>query len=1165
MGKRVAASPPRHRSARLLTAILAVATFAAVLLAVFDRGPHRPGLAELFFGLLNIPVAPTLLSVVVLALVTRALLGRKRIGLWAVVAFQVAGIYLGIVALLPSAPLPFDELWDTRGDFSRGLEVAAMVVAIAMLWWLWRLHSVFTARLQPGSWWLALTALAVGTLVTLGVTSLMLDATGAPQGQVTGVVATVLAGIGGVSRRSLAGIPPFVVDVTAVLATATILASVGLFLASSRARSRWSPDREVALRSLLAEYGAEDSLGYFATRRDKASVFAPDGRAAVTYRVVNGVSLASADPVGAGDAWAAAIAAWQAEAREFGWLPAVLSASEAGARAYAAAGLRVMLMGDEAILDPERFDLRRGSLGAVRHAVKHARRAGISIRVRRQDDISIDELATLMGQAEAWRGDDGERGFSMALGRAADPADGRIVYVTAHEEGGVVVGLLTFVPWGRSGLSLDLMRRSPQAPNGVTELSVAELLGRSRQLGVTRVSLNFCMFRGIFADSARLGARPITRFNASLLGVLDRVWQLESLYRANAKLEPTWEPRFLCYDDAVSMPQVLVAAGAAEGFLPWPGRGHAVQAPLDPEHLELVESTVATVEARAEHQALVRHRSGQFGHRLARLEAMRAAGRDPFPVGGGQPTTTLPALSALLSESLVLDRPGRVLASTRGGRVGVAARPLTGCLAASHVHRDGHSTAPRVGLRDDDGHTRDDGPVLSVVGRVRDLRDHGSVVFATLVDGRIAVQVVLDPSTAGSPDEVRDFARFVDRGDLVRVEGTAGASRNGTPSLILRSWRMEAKSLHPLPFRALSDPEARLRQRSADLVVHPETVSLLRCRSQVVAAVRDTLGGLGFTEVETPMLNTVHGGATARPFRTFSNAYGLDLSLRIAPELHLKRLLVGGLGPIFELGRSFRNEGADATHNPEFTSLEVYQPHADYATMRILAEQVIKAAARRVHGREAIPIPGAGQARTGAVGADLVDVSAPWPVVRVLDAVSGAVGERVSLETDPDRLIELAHAHGVTVPADRGPGAIIEELYAELVEAVTAMPTFYVDFPQETSPLTRPHRAVPGLVERWDLVIAGMEVGTAYSELTDPVDQRNRLTEQSIRAAAGDPEAMAVDEDFLFALELGMPPSGGLGIGIDRLVMLLTNTSIRQVLTFPFVRPLETAGPGGGR
>jgi lysyl-tRNA synthetase class 2 len=1129
MGNRVVVAAPRHRSARLLTALLAAATVTTLFIALFARPPHRPGLAEIFFSLLNVPVAPTLTTVVVLGLVTRALMGRKRIGLWAVAGFQVAGIYLGIVALLPSARLPFDELWDTRGDLGRGLDIAAMVIAFGLLWWLWQLHPVFTARLQPGSWWLALAALAVGTGITLAVTSLMLKAVGAPQGEVTGVVTTVLATFGGVSRRSLVGIPPFVVDVTAVLAGLTILGAVGLFLASARPRSRWSPDREAALRTLLAEHGADDSLGYFATRRDKASVFASDGRAAVTYRVLNGVSLASADPIGVRESWPAAIAAWQGEAREFGWMPAVLSSSEEGARAYAAAGLRVMLMGDEAILDPDRFDLRRGSLAQVRHAVKRARKAGLTVRIRRQHDLGAAELEALAESAEHWRGDVRERGFSMALGRAGDPADGRVLYVTAHTADGSPVALLTFVPWGRHRVSLDLMRRSDLAPNGVIELLVAELMGRARELGITRVSLNFCMFRGIFADSARLGARPLTRLNASLLGVLDRVWQLESLYRANAKLEPVWAPRFLCYDDAVSLPQVVVAAGAAEGFLPWPGRGRAAQATLDPEQLRRIEAQVTAVESRAEDVAMARRRSGQFGHRLARLEAMRAAGRDPFPAGAGNPTTSVSALASLLD----------------AGDVGL---------------EDGGASGGGGGVRPPDDPMR-----VSVVGRVRDLRDHGSVVFVTLVDGSSGVQVVLDPATARSSGEVADFARFVDRGDLVRVEGTPGRSRNGTPSLIACSWRMEAKSLHPVPFGALTDPETRLRQRSADLVVHPDAVGLLRSRSEVVASVRDTLAGLGFTEVETPMLNTVHGGATARPFRTFANAYGLDLSLRIAPELHLKRLLVGGVGPIFELGRSFRNEGADATHNPEFTSLEVYLPHADYTTMRGLTERVIKDAARRVHGHEALPIPVLGQARAGLRGVELVDVSDPWPVVPVLDAVSAAVAEHVGLDADPDHLIEVARSHGVPVRADMGPGAIIEELYSCLVEPLTTAPTFYTDFPQETSPLTRPHRFVPGLVERWDLVIAGMEVGTAYSELTDPVDQRRRLTEQSLRAAAGDPEAMEVDEDFLFALEIGMPPAGGLGIGIDRLVMLLTNTSIRQVLTFPFVRPQEPAGAGTER
>ena len=265
-------------------------------------------------------------------------------------------------------------MWESRGSLGRGLDIAAAIVAVAVLWWLWRTRDQFTGKLQRGSWWPALAVLAVGSAVTLGVAWLLIGAVGAPRSQVRAVVATVLAALGGVSRRSLGLIPPWVIDVVAVLATVTILGALLLFVASARPRSRWSPDRELSLRRLLSAHGATDSLGYFATRRDKSSVFSPDGRAAVTYRVIGGVSLASADPIGDPDAWGGAIAAWRAEAREFGWVPASIGASERGARSYAAAGMQVLLMGDEAILDPSRYDLRRTSMSDVRHAVKRAAR-----------------------------------------------------------------------------------------------------------------------------------------------------------------------------------------------------------------------------------------------------------------------------------------------------------------------------------------------------------------------------------------------------------------------------------------------------------------------------------------------------------------------------------------------------------------------------------------------------------------------------------------------------------------------------------------------------------------------------------------------------------------------------------------------------------------------
>lgn len=1092
MSSRAATTTARvHLAGRLLTTAYAVGTATAVVLTALVGRQVRPSSAELAFGLLNIPVSPTFLSVAILALVTGALVFRKRIGLWFVAGFQVFGVYLGVLRLIPHGPVPVIDAWDTRGDLGRRLDVASLLLGLAILGWLWRLRPEFGGRLRRGSWWLALLTLVAGVAITAGVGSGLLTLTRSAGADLPSLLATAVHALSGTAERHDES---WVADVVATLLGFGVLVAAAVFLRSSRQRSEWTGDRELAIRGLLAADDA-DSLGYFATRRDKSSLLSADGLAAVTYRVIAGVSLASADPVGRRESWSSAIERWKTEAREFGWVPAVLSASETGALAYAAHGMRVIGLGDEAILRPDRFDLRRMSLTPVRLAARRAARAGLSVRIRRQAEVPADELAEIAACADAWRGEEPDRGFSMALNRPGDPADARILHVSAHTADGALAGVLSFVPWGRHGVSLDVMRRSPQAPNGVTELMVSELLTRAAEHGVRRVSLNFCMFRRVYADAERIGSGAFTRAGYSVLGVLDRFWQLERLYRSNQKYEPEWVPRFLCYQDAVSLPQVAVAAGAAEGFLPWPQPRASHR--LAPEELRRAHEVDSTP---ADSARLAVRRSEQSRTRLARMARLREAGVDPYPAGTGEPRTTLAHLLTHWS----------------------------------------------------------DGEAVEVTGRVRGVRDLGAVVFADLRDGLAEVQLLLDAGRIGQ-DALDCFTGRIDDGDIVRIEGRLGASRNGTPSLLVDSWQVQATCLHPLPWQSFSDGEARSRARATDLIVHPEGIELLRHRSAMVAALRARLAHAGFLEVETPILQSVHGGASARPFRTFSNAYGVDLSLRIAPELYLKRLLVAGMGPIYELGRSFRNEGADATHNPEFTSLEVYEPDGDYLTMRRLAEDLVKAAASAVHGGEVMPAPTPAQTRAGLAGVEFVDISKPWPIVPVLAAVSGAVGRDVDLDTDPDVLLALARRHQVPVRPEMGPGALIEGLYAELVEPATRRPTFYVDFPVETSPLTRSHRVRPGLVERWDLVINGMEVGTAYSELTDPVEQRARLTAQSLKAAAGDAEAMELDHDFLHALELGMPPTGGLGIGIDRLAMLLTNTPIRSVLSFPFVRPRSSA------
>lgn len=317
----------------------------------------------------------------------------------------------------------------------------------------------------------------------------------------------------------------------------------------------------------------------------------------------------------------------------------------------------------------------------------------------------------------------------------------------------------------------------------------------------------------------------------------------------------------------------------------------------------------------------------------------------------------------------------------------------------------------------------------------------------------------------------------------------------------------------------------------------------------MVRSVRDSLQRRGFFEVETPVLQRVHGGANARPFETHINAYDLDVYLRIATELHLKRLLVGGMEKVFEVGRQFRNEGASFKHNPEFTSLEVYETYGDYHTMRVLTQEIIQEAAVAIYGA---PIA----RRAGADGKIVeYDLSGDWPVKPICVAVSEALGVEVTADTPVDALLVHAGRIGLDLPDGASWGFVLEEIYGELCESTTTTPVFYSDFPKENAPLTRAHRVDSRLAEKWDLVMFAAEQGTAYSELVDPVDQRERLVSQSLLAAAGDAEAMQVDEDFLTALEYGMPPTGGMGLGIDRLVMNLTGLSIRDTILFPVVRP----------
>ena len=438
------------------------------------------------------------------------------------------------------------------------------------------------------------------------------------------------------------------------------------------------------------------------------------------------------------------------------------------------------------------------------------------------------------------------------------------------------------------------------------------------------------------------------------------------------------------------------------------------------------------------------------------------------------------------------------------------------------------------------------GDRVSVTGRVIFIRNTGKLCFATLRDGDgTELQAMLSLDRVGA-ERLDDWKRLVDLGDHVGVTGEVITSRRGELSVLAEEWAVTAKALRPLPVahKPLSE-EARVRQRYVDLIVRPQARQMVRTRAAAVRSLRDSLHGQGFIEVETPMLQLLHGGAAARPFVTHSNALSTDLYLRIAPELFLKRAVVGGVDRVFEINRNFRNEGIDSTHSPEFAMLEAYQAYGDYDTMAELTRNLVQQAAIAVSGSTVV---------THADGREL-DLGGEWRSVTLFGVLSEALGEEVTVRTERTRLVDYADKVGLAVDPKWGPGKLAEELFEELVVPGLEAPTFVRDYPIETSPLTRAHRSEPGLAEKWDLYVLGFELGTAYSELVDPVVQRERLVAQAQLAARGDDEAMRLDEDFLRAMEYGMPPAGGMGMGIDRLLMALTGLGIRETILFPLVRP----------
>lgn len=433
---------------------------------------------------------------------------------------------------------------------------------------------------------------------------------------------------------------------------------------------------------------------------------------------------------------------------------------------------------------------------------------------------------------------------------------------------------------------------------------------------------------------------------------------------------------------------------------------------------------------------------------------------------------------------------------------------------------------------------------VGVAGRVVFVRNTGKLCFATLQSGDgCRLQAMLSLAEVG-PEALQRWKALVDLGDHVFVRGRVISSRRGELSVLAGEWQMASKALRPLPVlhKELSE-EQRVRRRYVDLIVRDEARKMVRDRAAVMHAIREVLHTHGYVEIETPILQPIHGGASARPFHTHLNAFDLPMTMRIALELYLKRAVVGGIERVYEIGRTFRNEGIDSTHSPEFTMLEAYGAYGDQWTMAELTREIILAAADAVGSRQ-LPM-----------GHSVIDLDRPWVWLPFYDALSEALGHTVRVDTEREVLAAFADEREVPVHDDWSGEKIAMEIFEALVEPGLIQPTFVCDYPQSAQPLARPHRSEPGLIEAWDLVIGGTERGTAFTELIDPVIQRERLVAQSMRAAGGDVEAMALDEDFLEALEHAAPPMGGLGLGVDRVLMLLTGVGIRETILFPFVRP----------
>lgn len=827
-------------SAGVLTANALLCAVAAISEAFeFRSQPIRH-----IIDVLLLPASANLGYAALIGVLAASLKRRKRVAYWFLVIFF--GLQLCYDALfLPLLLVVHQSMWINRVSrvphpLVSWLTGANLLITVGVLIVLYQSRRAFYARVQHGSLPKALGVL-VGLLVVFAALGWALvgsfpGSLHAGTDQLTYSVERILGGAFTFDITRHGHAPGWVNLLLGLFGGIALFAALGVLFRSQQLSARLGPGEEERVRALLKQHGERDSLGYFATRRDKAVIFAPSGKSAVTYRVVAGVCLASGDPLGDPPAWGPAIAAWLNHAREYAWTPAVMGASEQGATAFTRAGLHAIELGDEAIVHVQQFTLDGREMRPVRQAVRRVERAGYTVRIRRHAEISPAEMSHIAELADQWRDTETERGFSMALGRLGDPADDQCILVEAHDAQGHPSGLLSFAPWGTGGLSLDLMRRDRASDNGLIEFMVTALIQDASRLGVRRISLNFAVFRSVFEQGARIGAGPILRAWRGLLLFLNRWFQMESLYRSNVKFRPEWVPRFVCFDDVRDLAKVAVASGIAEGFLVVPRLPTLLRRGVTAPTIEVPEPAPAIAPAPA------------------------AGAPSPEPVAT-VPAVTVPAVKVPAVKVPVAAEPA-------GPQAPPATEELVGAerAPAAPARTCAEVLAAHPGLAPD----TQTGDLVSVCGRVVLMRDHGSLCFAVLRDATGDLQVMVSRNVVGA-ESLAAWKASVELGAYVSVSGEVITSRRGELSVRADHWELTGEDSCSAATQAdgarpLTTLDAPARQA-------------LRARGALLQALRAKLAGEGFLEVQTPAQRP----AANEPYLRWLVAGGMARVYELAP------------------------------------------------------------------------------------------------------------------------------------------------------------------------------------------------------------------------------------------------------------------------------------------